>query len=192
MGKRTKDLSLLFAVSLIVRLLVIIPVRQPGYMDAAYSYDIALNLARGQGFVEPFLWNYLDNPADLSHPSHLYWMPLPTVVAWVGLLVLGPSYRAAQVPFAILSALLPLASYWVAVETTGRRRDGWLAGLLTVFSGFYVLYWAHTDNFALFALAGSLSLVAAWQAGRARERPVDPGLPAGRAVPQRRGRHDPA
>jgi hypothetical protein len=138
-------------------------------MDAAYSYDIALNLARGHGFVEPFLWNYLDDPAGLSHPSHLYWMPLPTLLAWVGLTVLGHSYQAAQVPFAITSALLPLGSYWVAFQITGRRRHAWLAGLLMLFSGFYGLYWGHTDNFTPFALLGSLSLIAAWQASRARE-----------------------
>jgi hypothetical protein len=170
MNEQTRDLWFLLAMSLIVHLLAIIPVEQPGYMDAAYSYDIALNLAHGHGFVEPFLWNYLDNPAGLPHPSHLYWMPLPTMLAWVGLTLLGQTYRAAQVPFAALSALLPLVSYWVAVQTTGSRRHGWLAGLLTLFSGFYVLYWGHTDNFTPFALVGSLSLVAAWQAGRAREK----------------------
>ncbi len=164
-----RDLWLLFCLSLIVRLLVILPIRQPGYMDAAYSYDIALNLAQGQGFVEPFLWNYLDNPSGLPHPSHLYWMPLPTILAWVGLSLFWKSYQAAQVPFAVLAALLPLVSYWVAVQTTGSRRHGWLVGLLTLFSGFYLLYWNHTDNFTPFALAGSLSLVAAWRAGRARE-----------------------
>jgi len=168
MSKQHRDMWLLFAASLIVRLLTIVPIRGPGYMDAAYSYDIALNLAQGGGFVEPFLWNYLDDPAGLPHPSHLYWMPLPSILAWVGLATLGESYRAAQVPFAILSALLPVVGYWVAVHTTGQRRHGWLAGLLTLFSGFYVLYWGHTDNFTPFALAGSLSLIAAWQAGRAR------------------------
>jgi 4-amino-4-deoxy-L-arabinose transferase-like glycosyltransferase len=169
MSKQHRDMGLLFAVSLIVRLLTIVPIQEPGYMDAAYSYDIALSLARGDGFVEPFLWNYLDDPAGLPHPSHLYWMPLPSMLAWVGLTILGQSYRAAQVPFVILAALLPVVSYWVAVQTTGRRRHGWLAGLLTLFSGFYVVYWGHTDNFTPFALAGSLSLIAAWQAGRARE-----------------------
>jgi hypothetical protein len=173
----------IFALALLIRLLAILPIQQTGYMDAAYSYDIALNLARGQGFVEPFLWNYLDDPAGLPHPSHLYWMPLPTMLAWVGLTLFGRTYQAAQVPFAFLSALLPLVSYWVAVQTTGSRRHGWLAGLLTLFSGFYVLYWGHTDNFTPFALAGSLSLVAAWQAGRAREKQLGAGgwgLRAGR------------
>jgi hypothetical protein len=142
----------------------------PGYMDAAYSYDMALNLARGEGLWEPFLWNYLDDPAGLPHPSHLYWMPLPTLLAWIGLKLFGESYRSAQAPFVCLSAVLPLVSYYVALQVTGRRRHAWLAGLLTVFSGFYVLYWGHTDNFTPFALAGSLSLAAAWQAGRRHER----------------------
>ena len=138
-------------------------------MDAAYSYDIALNLAKGEGFVEPFLWNYLDDPAGLPHPSHLYWMPLPTILAWLGMIAFGHTYRAAQVLFVVLSALLPLVSYWVALQITHRRFYGWLAGLLTIFSGYYVLYWGHTDNFTPFALAGSLSLIAAWQATRRAE-----------------------
>jgi 4-amino-4-deoxy-L-arabinose transferase-like glycosyltransferase len=182
----------IFALALLIRLLAILPVQQPGYMDAAYSYDIALNLARGQGFVEPFLWNYLDNPSGLPHPSHLYWMPLPTVLAWIGMTLFGQTYQAAQVLFAALSAMLPLVSYWVAVRTTGSRRHGWLAGLLTLFSGFYVLYWGHTDNFTPFALAGSLSLVAAWQAGRAREEQLGAARPGfvprlGHFVPPTRG-----
>jgi len=169
MNRPARDYVLLFLLALLIRLLTALPIHQPGYMDAAYNYDIALNLVRGQGFAEPFLWNYLDDPAGLPHPSHLYWMPLPTLLAWVGLVILGESYRSAQIPFAIVSALLPLVSYWVAVQATGRRRHGWLAGLLTIFSGFYVPFWSHTDNFAPFALVGSLSLIAAWQAGRARE-----------------------
>ncbi len=166
MSRVGRDLGLLFVLSLIARTLAILPVQQPGYMDAAYSYDIALSLARGQGLVEPFLWNYLDDPAGLPHPSHLYWMPLPTLLAWVGIKLFGESYGAAQVPFVFLSALLPLVSYWIALRVTGERRHGWLAGLLTVFSGFYVLYWGHTDNFTPFALAGSLCLgVAGWGLG---------------------------
>ena len=48
----------------------------PGYMDADYYYATGLVLAEGQGFTEPFLWNYLDNPSGLPHPSHAYWMPM--------------------------------------------------------------------------------------------------------------------
>ena len=65
------DFVLLFGLSLVVRFALVLPQSQPGYMDAAYSYDIALNLVQGKGWVEPFLWNYLDNPTGLPHPSHL-------------------------------------------------------------------------------------------------------------------------
>ena len=167
MIRQRSDWLLLFALSLSLRLVAALFIRHPGYMDAAYVYDIAVNLATGAGLSEPFLWNYLDDPAGLPHPSHLYWMPLPTILAWLGMTAFGHTYRAAQVLFVVLSALLPLVSYWVALMITHRRFYGWLAGLLTIFSGYYVLYWGHTDSFAPFALAGSLSLIAAWQATRA-------------------------
>jgi hypothetical protein len=169
MSRRARDLLLLFLISLVVRLVAVWPILHPDYMDAVYSYDIAVNLAQGQGLNEPFLWNYMDDPAGIPHPSHLYWMPLPTFLAWMGILLFGQSYRAAQVFFVLLSALLPLVSYWVAVYATRRRFYGWLAGLLTVFCGYYAIYWGHTDNFAPFALAGSLCLIFAWRAARAKE-----------------------
>ncbi len=160
-------LAWLFVLSLVVRALVTLPMQHPGYMDAAYNYDIALNLARGNGFNEPFLWNYLDDPSGLPHPSHLYWMPLPTLLAWLGITLLGHSYRAAQVPFICLSALLPLISYYVARRVLSHRSYAVTAALLTVFSGFFVPYWTHTDNFTPFALAGSLCLIAGWRAPQA-------------------------
>mgnify|MGYP005844463893 CR=1 FL=1 len=158
-----RDLVWLFAVGVAVRAAIMLPVAHPGYIDAAYSYDIALNLARGNGLNEPFLWHYLDDPIGLPHPSHLYWMPLPTLLAWLGISLLGHTYRAAQVPFILLSACVPLASYTIAWHVSRRRLLSWVAGLLTVFSGYYVVYWGHTDNFAPFAVAASLSLWAGWR-----------------------------
>ena len=160
----------LLLVSWVVRGLVTLPMQHPGYMDAAYSYDIALNLARGNGLHEPFLWNYLDNPPGLPHPSHLYWMPLPTLLAWLGIILLGQSYRAAQVPFIFLSALLPLISYYVTRLISPHRLYAVAAGLLAIFSGFFVPYWTHTDNFTPFALAGSACLIVTWRAWEAFER----------------------
>ncbi len=165
-----KALAGLLITGWVVRVLVTLPMQHPGYMDAAYSYDIALNLAHGNGLNEPFLWNYLDNPSGLPHPSHLYWMPLPTMLAWLGLTLFGLSYRAAQVPFIFLSALLPLVSYYVTRLVSPYRLYAVVAGLLTIFSGFFVPYWTHTDNFTSFALAGSVCLIATWHAGKAFER----------------------
>jgi len=167
MSQTWRDMLLVFGLALVVRLLAMLPVQHPGYMDAAYSYDIALNLLDGRGLTEPFLWNYLDDPSGLPHPSHLYWMPLPTLLATLSMIVLGSGYRPAQLPFVVLSALLPVVSYWVAMETGNSRRHAWLAAGLTVFSGFYLRYWGQTDNFAPFALTGSLCLVAAWRSQQA-------------------------
>ncbi|PWH20277.1 MAG: hypothetical protein DDG58_02940, partial [Ardenticatenia bacterium] len=160
----------LLLTSWVVRGVVALPMQHPGYMDAAYSYDIALNLVRGNGLNEPFLWNYLDNPAGLPHPSHLYWMPLPTMLSWLGIILLGPSYRAAQIPFVFLSALLPLVSYYVTRLVSPHRLHAVVAGLLAIFSGFFVPYWTHTDNFTPFALAGSICLIATWHAWEALEQ----------------------
>ena len=45
----------------------------PGYLDSDYYFVGGLQLVEGKGFTEPFLWNYLDDPAGLPHPSHTYW-----------------------------------------------------------------------------------------------------------------------
>ena len=153
-------LLVIFVASLAVRLLAALPMRQPGFMDAHYYYVGALNLIEGRGFNDPYIWNYLDDPAGVPHPSHLYWMPLPSLVAWTGMTLLGPSYRAGQVGFILLSALLPLVSYAVARKISSQHRHAVLAALVTIFGGFYLHFWVSTESATPFALAGSLALLA--------------------------------
>lgn len=157
-----RDSIILFIVALLVRFLAAWPQQQPNYMDAAYSYVNAVNLTQGRGFVEDFVWNYLDDPFPPPHPSHLYWMPLTSMLAWLGMLIAGESYRAAQTLFVILSAALAPLTYSVAYLLTGQRWQSWLAGLFIIFSGFYFPFWTAIDNFTPFALAGSLALLLAW------------------------------
>lgn len=159
----SRGMVILFGLAVLVRLLSAWPQRQPNYMDAAYSYVNALNLLAGRGFVEDFVWNYLGQPGLPPQPSHLYWMPLTSILAWLGMVVGGTSYRAAQVPFILLSALLAPFCYQVTYQLSGQRRLAWLAGLLAIFSGFYFPYWTAIDNFTPFAIAGSLSLLMAWR-----------------------------
>ena len=108
------DLILISILALFVRALVALPQQQPNYMDAAYSYVNALNLAGGRGFVEDFIWNYLDEPDRLPRPRHLYWMPLTSIMAWLGMVVGCIGYRAAQGPFVLMSALLAPITYLTA------------------------------------------------------------------------------
>jgi hypothetical protein len=177
------DLAWLVGLTLAVRLLTTLPLQRPGYMDAAYYMDGALSLYEGRGFTEPFIWNYLDDPQGVPHPSHEYWMPLPSVVAYLSTLVFGPTFRAAQVPFALLSSLLPGIAYLVAFDLSGDRRRARYAGLLATFGGFYTIYWVVPDSFAPFAVAGALCL---WAVGRGMRSGRGPwfaiaGLSAGAA-----------
>jgi hypothetical protein len=161
MSKQTtlKVIGAILAFTLLMRLMAALPIQRPGYMDAYYYYDGAEALYRGLGFNEEFLWNFLDDPEGIPHPSHLYWPPLSSILAYLSFLVFGVSYRAAQLPFILLSATLPLITYYVSCQVSPNRRHAIAAALFTTFSGFYVIYWASPDSFAPFAVTASLSLV---------------------------------
>ncbi|HYN87879.1 MAG TPA: glycosyltransferase family 39 protein, partial [Ardenticatenaceae bacterium] len=158
--------------SLAVRALAALPLRDAGYFDAFYYYHVAQNMAAGRGMVEDMIWNYLDqSPAamQLPRPSHLYWMPLTTWIAWAGIRLFGRAvgeFRGALVPFVLLSALLPPLSGWIAWQLWRRRDFVLAAALLTLFSGFYFLYWVVPDNYTPFALAVALSLLGCWLGGQ--------------------------
>lgn len=149
---------LLFLITLVFRLATALPLTNAGYMDASYAMHVAENLARGRGFVEDVLWNYLDNPVGLPHPSNLYWMPLPSVLIAPFYAFLGVSYRVAQIPFVLISSLLPLFTFYLSQKIFRRNDYAWAAALFTTFSGFYTIYWISPDNFAPFALTASVGL----------------------------------
>ena len=156
---KRRDLLLLFALALAFNALLAWPIDQPGTMDSHYYFGGGRNLVQYRAFVEPIIWNYLDAPANLPAPSHLYWMPLPSLLvalAWL----LKPTFAAAQVPFVIMASLLPLLAYLTTTHLGGNRRQAWLAGLLVVFSGFFVPFWSLPETFAPFALVGAGALFA--------------------------------
>jgi len=162
----TRDVLFVFVLALMVRLAFALPQTQPGYMDASYYTVGGQQLATGRGFTEPFIWNYLDDPTGLPRSSHQYWMPLPSILAALAMWVGGTSYRAAQVPFMLLSTLLAVIAYGVARLSSASRRHAWAAAMLAVFSGFYMAYWSVPETFAPFAVFGSLSL---WALSRAQD-----------------------
>ncbi|MCG3208759.1 MAG: hypothetical protein FOGNACKC_02371 [Anaerolineae bacterium] len=165
-NSKKSDYIWLLTLALLVRGLAAWPQQQPNYMDAAYYTVTGQNLAQGRGFVEDFVWNYLGNPGSPPQPSHLYWPPLTSLLAAAGMLLGGDNYRAAQIGFVLVSALLaPLAAY-SAIALGGRRWHAWLAGLLAIFSGFYFPYWTAIDSFALFGVTGSLALLLASESER--------------------------
>ena len=148
--------AVLFVIGLIVPLLVSRFQTLPGYMDADYYFAGGIQLAEGHGFTEPYLWNYLDDPAGLPHPSHTYWMPLASIVSALGMWLTGQStYSAGRLPFILLSACVPLLTAALAFRVSSQNRLAIVSGLLSIFSLYYAPFMPVPDNYALFMLLGS-------------------------------------
>jgi len=133
----------------------------PGFTDVFYHLNAANRLVSGQGLTDTYLWTYIGAPDSLPVPSHLYWMPLTSLSAALGMGLLNApgDYAAAQLPFTLMFAATVCVSYWLGGRLGGSRRHAWLAGLLTLFSGYYTRFWGAIDTFAPYALVGSLCLV---------------------------------
>ncbi len=174
-----RDALLVLMLALAVRLALALPQTQPGYMDAYYYTVGAQQLANGRGFTEPFIWNYLDDPQGLPRPSHQYWMPLASILAALSMWAGGASFRAAQIPFVLLSALLPVIAYGLAWQTSANRRHAWAVALFAIFSGFFVPFWSSPETFAPFAVFGSVCLWATAPLHRREPREIRWGLIAG-------------
>ena len=144
---------------------------QPTYTDAFYHFNAASRLARGGGFVEDYLWNFLDAPVGLPAPSHRYWMPLTSLLAALGMIAFGApgDYDAAQTPFILLAAGAGLVACEATRSLGGSRRNAWIAGLLTALGGFFSPRWGAIDTFAPYALIGSLALLCSGKAQMRRE-----------------------
>jgi hypothetical protein len=140
----------------------------PGYTDAHYHFNAANQLVSGHGLTDHYLWVYIGAPDSLPAPSHLYWMPLTSLLAALGMWLLNApgNYAAAQVPLALMFAGTVGLAFWLGARLGQSRRHAWLAGVLTLLSGFFVRFWGATDTFAPYALAGGLCLV---MIGRALE-----------------------
>ncbi len=129
-------------------------IRSPGYMDAEYYMLSAVQMVEGKGMTQPILWNYLDDPAGLPHPSHTYWMPAPSLVAASGMMLTGRTdFVAGRFLFIFLSALAAPMSGWMGYRLGRERITAWLAAGLAVFSGYFAVYASTIDSFYLVMLA---------------------------------------
>lgn len=157
-------LAALFGAGLIVYGLAAGLIEAPGYMDAEYYFATGLGLARGDGFTEPFAWNYLADPIGIPAPSHAYWQPLATALSALSILVFGPTFRGAQALAVVVAASLAPLSARLASSLGATRREALLAGGFALAAGFFTPYFVTTDTFALFAALGGLLL---WQVDEA-------------------------
>ncbi|MCS6836040.1 MAG: glycosyltransferase family 39 protein [Anaerolineae bacterium] len=128
---------------------------QPFYTDAYYHYNAAAQIAAGRGYVDEYLWTYIGMPDSLPAPSHLYWMPMTSTIAALGLASGG--YLGLQAALALCLWGAALLAYHTALRG-GTLRRAWLAGLMAISGGFYLRFWGTTDTFAPYALFGGATL----------------------------------
>jgi hypothetical protein len=164
-----RDVAALVALGLLARGLTAALLRHPGYLDAAYYYAVAQSVAQGRGLTENFIITYLTSPAQVTHPSNLWWLPGESLLLAPFLWLLGTHWWVALLPGVLLTGALPALGYWLGRDLLGTRRAALGAGLLTLVSGFYYpLYDPLPDNFGLYAWAagGALLLLAQGVRGR--------------------------
>jgi hypothetical protein len=154
----------------------------PGYMDADYYFATGQRLAEGFGFTEDFLWNYLDDPEGLPHPSHAYWMPLTSLVVSLSMKIThSPGFWGGRILLLLFSGVIPPLTAALAYAMTRRRDIATLAGVLALFPGYYLPFLVTTDTFALYMLLGGSFLLLAYKPGAGPLRYFGLGLLAGLA-----------
>lgn len=155
--------QILFTVIALILAFVLVRglVKMPAYTDAYYHFNVANRLAKGDGFVDDFLWTYIGAPDVLPAPSNLYWMPMTSIIASAGMnLFNAPNdYASAQFFFIFFVAGAGILAYRLALMLDGGLRHAWIAGLLTMLGGFFAARWGTMDTFAPYALIGSLALL---------------------------------
>ncbi len=157
---KAKDYLVLFLLAAAVMLMMARFLPVPGYMDAEYYFANGTQLAKGQGFSEPFLWNYLDDPAGIPHPANTYWMPLASIISALGMIAAGKvDFATARIFFFLLASLIPPLTAWVSWRLSHQRMIAWLAGSLAVLSGYYAIYMGLSDTFALYMVLATIFLI---------------------------------
>jgi hypothetical protein len=152
-----RNLLILFVLGLAVPLAIAQFQSLPGYMDADYYFGGGIQLAKGNGFTEPYLWNYLSDPQGLPTPSHAYWMPLASILAAAGMWITGQAtFAAARLGFIMLAALVPPLTALLAFRLTRppNRALSFLSGLLACFPIYYAPFLPVTDNYAIYMVLG--------------------------------------
>ncbi|MDX2076095.1 MAG: hypothetical protein SFZ02_06665, partial [bacterium] len=137
-------------------------VNAPNYTDAYYYLNIANRIADGKGLTDATLFTYIGATDGLPQPSHLYWMPLTSLIAGVSMALFNAPYNyvVAQLPFIALAWIAGMVGFWVGNHVGKTPRHAWMGGLLTLFSGFYARYWGVIDGFAPYAVFGAGALIA--------------------------------
>ena len=158
MSTAARQLLLVVAFGLCWHALWAASIPGPTQWDSAYTWEVARNLARGDGAVTRAVWAVAWLPPDLQHPADLHWSPLPSRIL-VPAMAVWPSWRMTQAVAVLLAALWgPLGWAWGRrLGLFGTQRV--LAGIVAA-SGLGALpFLGVPDSVGLFGLLGGAALL---------------------------------
>ena len=155
-----KQLLLIYFFSLAFFLIISLIQKTPGYMDASYYYLMGRQVASGNWLREPIIWNYLSNPTAIPNNSFTYWMPFPSILTAIGILIGGTgNYLYSRFAFIILAALIPIINILITMRFTKNKYLVLLSGFFGIASGYYLQYMTITETFLPYMVLGGLFIL---------------------------------
>ena len=164
MSRREQVLSagVVFLVALAVRAWAAALIDFPTPEDTAYYVGVARTVVEhgvGDGLVSNALWSYQTPPLTFPRPAFEVWLPLPSFLAAIPMLVLGTTFDAAQWAAVVVGAIVPVLAWRLAADVALERglapgRSRTLAvgtGVTTAVYLLLVLHSALPDSTILFA-----------------------------------------
>ena len=110
-----------YLVALVVRALTASLVVFPIPEDTAYYVDVSKHLVEGRGLVADALWSFQTPPLVFPRPAFEVWLPLPSFLMALPMLVLGTTFRAAQLMPVVVGAIVPVLAWRVAADVAVER-----------------------------------------------------------------------
>ncbi len=131
MSRRETVVSIvgIFAVAMVARIYFAAQIAFPKPEDTAYYFGVARNLVEGRGLVSDALWSYGTPPLVFPRPAFEVWLPLPSLIAAIPMVIAGTSFAVAQTASIVVGSLVPVLGWRLAADVaeeeglpTGRAR----------------------------------------------------------------------
>ena len=111
----------IFLVALVVRVIFASQIPFPKPEDTAYYVGVARNLVEGRGLVSDALWSFQTPPLIFPRPAFEVWLPLPSFLAAIPMLVAGTSFGAAQWAPIVVGSVVPVLAWRLAADVAAER-----------------------------------------------------------------------
>jgi hypothetical protein len=107
---------LVFAVALAVRLWAASSIVFARPEDAAYYVGVAKHLVEGRGLVSDAIWSFQTPPLTFPRPAFEVWLPLPSFLDAIPMLLLGPTLWAAQLASSVVGSIVAVLCWRLALD----------------------------------------------------------------------------